>query len=321
LLQKSRSTASYAVLISGLLLLVPAGALTVLLPTQICPYCREQQLLEEPSPFPQGILWVRQADLIPRTCDCCGGRGKIGRLKAWRRATVTSPKPPVFRAGELNVFVDIRRSRISHLVADAGVSASPAPLRGPSSRPDLIPVLAAALQDEDGQVRILAAHGLAEMRLEQALPPMIRTLRNSDDYMGGELCRGIRELAASPGLRAEAVAALAEVFQQPSSSFDLRLCCAVALMDLGELRNSDFFVQSLARYHYKSDLMIRAIVHYDRKDAIRMIIRTMAGTPPPYMGGLADALEKLTGEKFGPDPTAWYRWFEANKDRFPPQVE
>jgi hypothetical protein len=47
----------------------------------------------------------------------------------------------------------------------------------------------------------------------------------------------------------------------------------------------------------------------------------MAQRPPDSLERFAEALSQLTGENLGKDPTAWFRWFEKNKDRFPPQTE
>jgi len=318
--QKSRSSLAGVVCLAGLLLLVPVGGLILLMPVETCPYCLGKGLLEEPPQAPPAVRWVRQADLVPRVCDCCRDHWKLGRFRARRWDRVSSPQPPIYRTEEAAAYQSVRRIRIKKISEETRVWAGPPPLRGSSSRPDLIPVLAAALQDEDYAVRATAAYGLAGMNHELALPYLIGAFKSETRAEEG-LCRGLQELAGSPALREQIVAFLREVVEAKSFSLDARFYSAVALMDLGQLHNSDVFVEALRRHYRYSDQLMTAIIHYDRKDTISMTIQAMASTPPPQMEGLANVLSELTGEKFGSDPTAWYHWFEKNKDRFPPQVE
>jgi hypothetical protein len=92
-------------------------------------------------------------------------------------------------------------------------------------------------------------------------------------------------------------------------------------MELREPCNSDIFLQRLKRFSQGSAIAIQGIVTHDRKDAILLLIKEMAQRPPDSLERFAEALSQLTGENLGKDPTAWFRWFEKNKDRFPPQTE
>jgi hypothetical protein len=306
-------------LLVGLVLLIPVAAAVLLVPTRKCPYCEGLGLEEEPS---DPNRWVRQADLLPRVCDCCGDRGKVGRFKGCQEKWKWGPQAPVHRRKHAETFGEIRRFRIERVRLNATEGVEGEPPSGISHRPDLIPILAAALQDEEPAVRRNAALGLAGMNHEQALPAMIGALKQPGCDEVETLSRGIQWLARSPAQRPVVIAAMRELLElQPQAPFTARFYLTTVLMELGEPCNSDVFIEGLNKWSRISEISTKAVVRFDRKDAILMLIKTMAGRPPLYMEDYGEALSQLTGENFGKDPTAWYRWFEKNKDRFPPQIE
>jgi HEAT repeat protein len=317
--EKSKGHPLILGLLMGLVLLIPATAGLLFYPTQRCPYCRGLGLKEEPS---GNARWIREADLVPRACDCCRGRFKVGRFNRWRWQQGKAPEPPVYRVEDVDSFAEVRRLRIRQIREYALEGVEEQPPTGRSHRPDLIPVLSDALLDEDYLVREEAAFGLVGMNHEQALPALAAALKRLDGDQQGTLSQGILRLARIPELRSAAVAALREAAEEgPKGPTDTRFYASAALMELREPCNSDIFLQRLKRFSQGSAIAIQGIVTHARKDAILLLIKEMAQRPPDSLERFAEALSQLTGENLGKDPTAWFRWFEKNKDRFPPQTE
>jgi hypothetical protein len=313
---------SHALLVTILVLLaltIPAGAIALMIPMVQCPYCRGEGLVEEPAIQNH---WTREADLIPRACPCCGDRRKISKLKKWRSQGSPRAMPPLYTRGARSSFSEVQMDRIRALsvTATAGVMGEP-PVNS-SMRGDLVPVLLEALKDGNEEIRIKAAEALARMNRKENLPLFVAEVKRPGVQPPNALIVGIQWLARDPELRADAVAVLKEVCEG-AARFppDARFHAAAALLDMDETTSSDIFLQFLHSSDDAARISTRGIVRYDRKDAISLLIKTMEGQSADQMNNQAEALMKMTGEKFGRDADAWSRWFEKNKDRFPPQKE
>jgi len=316
--ERPKSSSVPLILLAVLLLLIPLAAVLLLAPMVPCPYCHGVGLLEAP---PLKDRWIREADLVPRVCDCCGDRLKIGRFREWR-FRAPNPDRPIFVKGTEAGFLATRKFRIHWLAVATLEGVTGTPPVGVSKSTEHVPLLTGALQDEDREIRTEAATTLSRMNRKENLPLLVAESKRPSCDVPEILVSGIQGLARHPDLRRAAVEGLKEICE-PSSSAppDSRFFAAAALLELKEPCNSDYFIEHLKSWSEGSKIACRGVALCDRKDALLILIKEMARRPPEYMGSYAEALSSLTGEKFGNDPTAWYRWFEKNKDRFPPQIE
>ena len=312
-------------LLAGLLVLASLAATAGLLIRVPCPHCLGKGLVTEPPAEVRETRWIRARDLTPVPCWCCGNRFKVGLFRKWRWIDLM-PEPP-FHQKDAETFTETRRARIAHLRDEAvrwEDREDSDPL--PSSRPDLLPVLAQALEDEDGKVRAHAMRAIAEMNLEEALPILVAGARSDDGNAQAHACRGLGWLGRSASLRDAAVAALTKVLESEDvDEFQVRLQAATSLFDLGALPSANFFIQATKEKQLSRpsewEFARKVFVRFRTKEALSLLVIAMGNVRPEEKSGYGRDLETITGQSFGDDPVKWYRWLEKNRASLPPQIE
>jgi hypothetical protein len=290
--------------------LILATAATVCFAVRVpCPECLGEGLVQEP-PGDWKARWIRERDLLPMECPSCSDRHRISLFRKWRRGSVKAPTPPVYRAKQTKEFADKRRLRATFLRDESAVG-----LNGAFSRAEILPLLTGALDDEDSNVRVYAVEGIAELKDEKALPVLLEALNHPEVLVQVRACRGLGWLPIREGM----IPALKKAGD--SAVPDVRIAAASALIDLGASFSADPFLEALKLKGVGWPDVRKVIVHFQRKEFTSALIKEMAKSPPNWAANYGKALEFLTGEKFGNDSVAWYRWFEKVRDTYPPQIE
>jgi hypothetical protein len=314
-------------LLAGLFVVLSVAATAGLLIRVPCPLCLGQGLVTEPAAEIRATRWIRARDLAAVPCWCCADRLKINLLRNWRWGSDRVPQPPFHRAKDDEAFTEARRARIAALRDEAvrWEDRDGAP-PSPSSRPDLLPLLVQALEDEDGKVQAHAMRAIAEMNLEAGLPVLLAGLKHQNGYVQTYACLGLGTLGRSTGARPAAVAALKKVLESEDiDEFAVRLQAATSLFDLDELPSAQFFIQATKekQLHRQSEWETarRVFVRFRTKEAISLLVLRMAKAIPPETASYGRDLEQLTGQTFGDDAPRWYRWLQENRAGLPPQLE
>lgn len=303
---------------------IAASATTVGFVVRVpCPQCLGEGLMAEPPGDAWKTHWVFERDLTPAECPSCSDRLKVSLFRKWGRGPERTPEPPLYRAKHGEAFREKRRARIGELrnLAIRGMGRD-CPPSGTSSRPDLLPILAAAFDDEDGKVRAHAILTVAEMNHEKALPVLLGALNHEDSDVQQTACLGLGWLGRAASVREAAIKELTGVYDSADKTeLQVRVEAARALFDLGALRSADLFVEALKEKQVRWEIARKVFVHFQRKEFTFALIKKMATVDPSRTSEYGQDLERLTGEKFGDDPVKWYRWFEQNRASYPPQIE
>jgi hypothetical protein len=308
----------------GLVLATGAGVIPTLILTSPCPKCLGQGLVQEPPEFKESSHWVAARDLIHLECDTCLDHGKVSQFKKWRWKEPWTPAPPIYRAKELSAFTERRLERIDRVGHQAKAGTGGHPPTASSFRPDLLPLLAEALEDEERDVWRRAAWTVAYMNHPDALPVLLRGVQHPDHGVQTPACIGLGWLGRAESLRGKILPALVRVYQgQTGAIFAVRLDAAGFLLDWGEIQDPSFFLEAMTSGFGNRSEVRRAMARFGRKDAVLPLIKQLAVYTPKTESAAecAQALEVITGENFGPDPVRWYRWFEKNQSTLPKQLE
>ena len=311
-------------MLAGLVLVLGLAVVPTVLRLAQCPTCEGQGLVAEPAAGAAHAQWLSGKDLVHVECGYCRDSGKVSLLQRWRWDPKMAPAPPTYRRGGGAAFVEQRRRRVTLLCTEVIGGSDSAKPGASTRRPDLLPVLAAALGDEDGRVRGVAAAALAQAAHESGVPFLLEALKHPDLEVRRWAGRGLADFADHPRLGTQVIAELRRVSSPGGDpDFDVRYIAASALFEHGQPVDSSIFVEALRGDHDHSPFIARTIAALGRKDAIYLLIRRMALLSPgnPDAAPAREALETLTGERLGDDPVRWYRWLEKNRSRFPPQVE
>lgn len=276
-----------------------------------CPTCLGEGLVAELSSGDWQSRWHTRADLIPVVCPTCEDRLKINLFHRLRGKQGQPPEPPFFRAKNDERFTEIRRIRIARLAEMAGF------------RSDLVPVLAAALKDVDGKIRRHAIATLADLHREDAYSTVLAAARQEvDDDVRRIACAGLEWFGRRPAFREEVLRVLTKIMEDPDNDdFSVRLQAADSLFHLSALPHAEVHVEELRKSGGMSGRARKVALQFGRKDVILLLIRRLAIVPPDRSAPVAEDLRRLTGEKLGDDPVAWYRWFERNRSALPEQKE
>lgn len=210
---------------------------------------------------------------------------------------------------------------MEEIKAEAAPGATHPPKRA-SDRTDLLPVLDAALANDDAEVRLRAIHSLAYMKCRDALPLLLKSLASEDAQVRYYGVMGLEWLADAPDLRPKIVEALIGARDRKEEDhFDVRLHAAAALVKLGEPQDPGIFIEALKNEHANEALAAGALATLGCKEAIELIVKRLATAVPSSDHWCAVALEKLTGEKFDKDAAKWGAWLEANRAKLPEQAK
>jgi hypothetical protein len=311
-------------LLAGLLIVLSLAASAGLLVRYPCPTCEGEGLVAELDPDAWKTRWIRRRDLIPVICPTCDDRFKLNLYRRWRDKPDRPAEPPLYKAKNDEVFLEMRLIRIGRLSEMAAVGlVMDEPRRKKSLRPDLLPVLGAALHDEDGKIRRHAIATIVDMNRDEAFPLVLAAARQDDDDDVRRIaCQGLGWFARLPAFREESLRILTKMVDDPDvDDFSVRVEAANALFDLGVLPHANVHVEALRQDRGYGDVARKVAIHFRRKDVILLLIRRMSVGAPERSAAVGADLERLTGERFGNDPVKWYRWFEKNRDSLPPQIE
>jgi HEAT repeat protein len=189
---------------------------------------------------------------------------------------------------------------------------------------DLLPQLGGALDDDNEDVRHQAAWTLSYMNHPGTLPLLLQSLTHPDARVQAIACTGLGWLGRTIPLRGQIVPTLVQVYEAAAErTFEVRLEAASVLLEWGEIREPSVFLEAIKRGHATRPAVRKAIVRFERKDAILLLIKHLAtyAAKTDTSNECALALEHLTGEHLGTDAVAWYRWFEKNRASLPDQLE
>lgn len=217
--------------------------------------------------------------------------------------------------------IELRRTLAQEAreVATRGTGGHP-PERS-SSRPDLIPFAALAVENIDKEVRTQAICMLAYMNHHACLPLLKSSLRHTDSTVRYYACMGLGWLGRMPRHRQEVILALSSARDAKEERvFDVRLNAASGLLDLGVTQDPELFIEAMRRDRANHALAASALALLKRKDAIELILVRLATAQPSLDHWCGKALESLTGQSFGTSHAKWKEWLEANRDHLPPQI-
>jgi tetratricopeptide (TPR) repeat protein len=192
------------------------------------------------------------------------------------------------------------------------------PPSGESDRPDLVPILVAALQNNDPEVRSQAACALAYMNHSEAFAPLLEALWHADPTVRYCSVMGIEWIGRRANFQERAIAALRKKFDLPDDDFRVTLHVASSLVALKALEDPSIFLRALREDNANDALAAQALAALDRRDAIELMIERMRGSDLNHH--LRLALQKLTGHDAGMEYADWRDWFKHNRGHFPSQL-
>lgn len=210
------------------------------------------------------------------------------------------------------------------LMREIGQEATPDRKHPPlvsSDRTDLLPVLAAALENDDDPVRTSAILTLSYMKCREALPILERSLESAHPTVRYYACMGLHWLGEEPDLRERAIAGLKSAQSRRGEAFDIRLHASASLDDLGVSQDSAIFVEALRDPRANAAQAARVLARMRRKETLELMIVRLKTATPSTDHWLHMALKDLTGVDFGTDAETWQRWLEINRLALPEQIK
>jgi len=324
--QESRVSSLAGPLLALVALVVTAAALVVfLLPLARCPECLGRGLEAEPPGRWRTGKWLAREQLVPFECPTCSDHRKVSLFRKWILPEERIVLVPVYRRGDSSHLEGQQRGILKDLCREVLRGVGDDESDAESSRPDLFPELDAALGCDLPGVPLEASSALAKANHPDAVPFLLHALRHPEHSVRSSACRGLGRLGRREPLRALVVRALKPLVDPAREwSSDVRFRAARALFDLGDLHEPGVLLETLNEASLRDEVVTRALIQFDCKQAILKLIKAMATFPPNSVPGgrhVREALESLSGEHLGDDPVAWYRWFDRNRGSLPPQVE
>jgi HEAT repeat protein len=227
-------------------------------------------------------------------------RALIGRLARWPKA---------------------RRENLARAIREAATAGCGGhPPTASSHRPDLLPVLDAALTNDEQEVRTQAICSLAYMKHKDAFPLLVKAFASEDRTVRYYACMGVEWLADFPALRAPAIRALeAARDRKDEASFNVRLHAASALASLRVPQGPTIFIEALRNPKANEALAAHALADMGRKEAIELMVKRLETAVPSGDWHLSQCLKQLTGADLGKDAASWRAWLEANRSQLPEQ--
>jgi HEAT repeat protein len=230
------------------------------------------------------------------------------RVQEWIRRLKTDP-------------VERRRKLIEEIREEAESGTGGHPPSASSNRTDLLPVLESALANDDEEVRSEAICALSYMKCHDAFPVLQRALASPHATVRYYACMGIEWLGDFADIRSSAIAALEKARdRKEEDDFDVKLHAASALRSLGVAQPPDIFIEALRKPKANEALAAEALADMGKKETIGLMIARLRTAVPSSDEYLAEALEKLTGEKLGKDADAWQKWLDENRPKLPEQL-
>jgi HEAT repeat protein len=237
-----------------------------------------------------------------------GGEAREKRIQEWLARLRTDP-------------VVRRRRLIEEIRAEGTIGLGGHPPKGSSKRTDLLPVLEAALANEDEQVRSEAVLTLAYMKCPDALPVLERALASPHRTVRYYACMGVEWLADFAALRSSCVAALEKARdRKEEDDRNVELHAAAALHGLGVKQEPALFLEALRDPKANEALAAGILADLGRKEAVELIVTRLRTAVPDGDHYLAEALAKLTGASCGKDADAWQKWLDAHRSELPEQA-
>ncbi len=165
-----------------------------------------------------------------------------------------------------------------------------------------------ALGDESSAVRTAAATALASNRSERAIPALLQSLDDEDDRTRQEVMSALIRFGR-PELRKRLERALRE-----DPFYGVRQHAAWGLANTQDKRTIPALQDALIDPHRK--VVVAAILGLTRlKDdspvTLDLLIQSLR-RDPDIRREAARALQTLTGENFGDNPSQWEDWYDAN---------
>jgi len=190
-----------------------------------------------------------------------------------------------------------------------------------SPRTDLLPVLEAALGNDDDRVQTEAICTLCYMKCRDALPILEKAFESKHPTVRYYACMGVEWLADEADLRLRVVMALEKARYRQDEVFSVRLHAAAALANLGEEQEPKIFLDALRNPRANEALAASVLARMGRKDAIELMIVRLRTAVPSGDHWLGEALKKLTGQELGTDANAWQEWVDAHRSELPEQLK
>lgn len=230
------------------------------------------------------------------------------------------PSDPVELERQLREARGKRAKELIVAIREAASQGNGHPPKRASTRTDLLPVLAAALEHPDDQVRLQGVLALAYMGSPEAFPLLKRALRDKDPTVSYYAMMGLGWLKEEARLEQEVVAIHRAALKDQSRPFDTRLSAAENLVEWGLLNDPAIFVEALRSPEGNAAMAASALANLKRRDAIELLILRLRTARPSTDYHISVALAKLTGKSFGTDHLRWKSWLEANRATLPEQI-
>jgi HEAT repeat protein len=148
-------------------------------------------------------------------------------------------------------------------------------------------------------------------------PRAIPFLTSALDHADAEAVRAAVQ-ALGRYRQPESLAALERVARHPALIVRSELLSALELQDLPE---SQSIVRQIATSDPEPDVRAEALRHlarYRDPDLVPFLIGRLRGEHPTARAAALTALEAVTGQALGPEPTRWSRWWERSGGRLRP---
>jgi hypothetical protein len=252
--------------------------------------------------FLLGILFVASS-IVPAP----GAESTAERNQAYIRRLTIEP-------------VEDRRVLISKIRREATPGAKHPPTET-SDRTDLLPVLDAALANDDDGVRTEAICALCYMKNRETFPILEKASESPFPSVRYYACMGVQWLAEEPALRVRAITVLQKALDRPGESFSIRLHASASLDELGVKQEATIFIEALRNPRANEAMAAGVLARMRRKDTIELMIGRLKTAVPSGDHWLSEALKSLTGEDFGTNAETWQRWLEANRPALPEQIK
>ena len=213
-----------------------------------------------------------------------------------------------------------RYKLIREIRQEAAPGAKHPPVKS-SDRTDLLPVLEAALENDDDRVRTEAICGLCYMKCRDTLPILEWSLESAYPTVRYYACMGLLWLADEPDLRERVSAGLEKAQTRPGEAFGVRLHASASLDELGVKQEDTIFIEALRNPRANAAQAATVLARMRRKDTIELMVVRLKTAVPSTDHWLSLALRDLTGEDFGTNAETWQRWLDVNRAALPEQIK
>jgi HEAT repeat protein len=235
------------------------------------------------------------------------GEASKEQVEAWIHQLQTDP-------------IKERHRLMAFLRAEAAPHATHPPTRS-SDRTDLLPVLTAALENDDDRVRTEAICALCYMKCKATFPILEKAFESRHTIVRYYATMGVEWLGDFDDLRPRAVSLFEMVRDREGEDINVRLAATTSLANLGVPQEAKIFIEALRDPRANEALAAGMLNKMGRTDTIELMIARLRTAVPSADHWLTEALAGLTGQNLGTNAKAWQDWLDAHRAEFPEQLK